>query len=268
MIFDTHAHYDDERFNEDREELLANLKNENVAAVVNVGATFKGCASSMVLAGRWDFIYAAVGIHPDDAPFMDEDTIAKLRMWLSEPKCVAVGEIGLDYSREDADRECQKFWFKRQLTLAKEENKPVIIHSRDAAEDTLAILKDYHRELKEAGEERSGLFKNPGVIHCFSYGTEIAREYVKMGFFIGVGGVSTFKNGRKLKEVIADTPLENIILETDCPYLAPVPVRGSRNYSGNIRYVVDAISEIKGAKAEEIENITFENAKKMYRLNQ
>lgn len=266
MIFDTHAHYDDERFNEDREQLLADLKNENVGAVVNVGATFKGCAASMVLAGRWDFIYAAVGIHPDDVPFMDEDTMEKLRMWLNEPKCVAVGEIGLDYSREDADRECQKTWFKKQLTLAKEEGKPVIIHSRDAAEDTLTILKEYVKDLKEAGEKCSELLKHPGVIHCFSYGTELAREYVKMGFFIGVGGVSTFKNGRKLKEVIAETPLENIVLETDCPYLAPVPLRGSRNHSGNIRYVVDAISEIKGVKAEEIEKITFENAKKLYRL--
>lgn len=267
MIFDTHAHYDDERFNEDREEVLANLKNENVGAVVNVGASLTGCASSVILSEKWEHVYSAVGIHPDEVPFMDEDTVERLRMWLREPKCVAVGEIGLDYSREDADKECQKYWFKRQLELSKEENKPVIIHSRDAAEDTLAILKNYHRELIEAGEKGSELLNYPGVIHCFSYGTEIAREYVKMGFFIGVGGVSTFKNGRKLKEVIADIPLENIVLETDCPYLAPVPLRGTRNYSGNIRYVVDAISEIKGVGREEIEKITFENAKKLYRLD-
>ncbi len=266
MIFDTHAHYDDECFDGDREELLKGLKNENVGAVVNVGADFKGCAASMVLAGKWDFISAAVGIHPDYADFMDEDTIKKLRMWLNEPKCVALGEIGLDYSREEADRECQKYWFKRQLEIAKEENKPVIIHSRDAAEDTLEILKTYSKELKAAGAEREELFKIPGVVHCFSYGVELAREYIKMGFFIGVGGVSTFKNGRKLKEVIADIPLESIVLETDSPYLAPVPLRGTRNNSANIKYVVDAISEIKGIGKEETEKITFENAKKLYRL--
>ncbi len=259
MIFDTHAHYDDERFNEDRELLLAGLKDQNVGNVVNVGASFEGCAASMVLADKWDFIYAAVGIHPDETEFMDEDTLAKLRMWLHEPKCVAVGEIGLDYSREEADRETQQFWFRRQLDLALEENKPVIIHSRDAAEDTFKILKEYSTEHRD-------FFKNPGVIHCFSYGTELAREYVKMGFYIGVGGVATFKNGRKLKEVIADIPLESIVLETDCPYLSPVPFRGERNNSANIRYVVDVISELKGVEAEEVERITFENAKRMYRL--
>lgn len=266
MIFDTHAHYDDERFDEDREELLSNLKNENVGAVVNVGADFEGCASSMVLAEHWDFIYAAVGLHPDYVEFMDEDTLAKLRMWLNEPRCVALGEIGLDYSREEADREVQKYWFKRQLDLAKEENKPVIIHSRDAAEDTMEMLKAYSKELKAAGAEREELFKNPGVVHCFSYSKEMAEEYVKMGFFIGVGGVATFKNGRKLKEVIEEIPLTSVLLETDCPYLAPVPFRGTRNYSAYIKYVVDAISEIKGVCREDIEKITFENAKKMYRL--
>ncbi len=266
MIFDTHAHYDDERFDEDREELLKSLKDKNVGAVVNVGASFKGCIASVLLSEKWDYIYAAVGIHPDDVDYMDEDTVSRLGMWLHEPKCVAVGEIGLDYSREDADRETQKTWFKRQLELARTENKPVIIHSRDAAEDTLKILKEYSAELKKDGEERRALYENPGVVHCFSYGTELAREYVSMGFFIGVGGVSTFKNGRKLKEVIADIPLSSILLETDSPYLAPVPLRGTRNDSSNIKYVVDAISEIKGLPADEVERVTFENAKKMYRL--
>ncbi len=265
MIFDTHAHYDDERYDEDREAVLAGLAAQNVGAVVNVGANFRGSVDSVLLSEKWDFIYAAVGIHPDDAEFMDEDTLEKLRGYLSRPKCVAVGEIGLDYSREEADRECQKHWFRRQLELAADENMPVIIHSRDAAEDTLKMLKEYSAGLK-AREDRQGLYENPGVVHCFSYGTELAREYVKMGFFIGVGGVSTFKNGRKLKEVIEDLPLSSIILETDCPYLAPVPFRGQRNHSGNIKYVVDAISEIKGVPGEEIERVTFENAKKMYRL--
>ncbi len=266
MIFDTHAHYDDEQFDEDREEVLKGLKERNVGAVVNVGATFRGCAASVVLANRWDFIYAAVGIHPDDVEYMDEATVDKLKDWLREPKCVAVGEIGLDYSREEADREEQQFWFRRQLQLALSENKPIIIHSRDAAEDTLRMLKEYSGELKKAGEERAELYRRPGVIHCFSYSTELADEYVKMGFYIGVGGVATFKNGRKLKEVIADVPMESIILETDSPYLAPVPFRGKRNDSSNIKYVVEAIREIKGIETEEIERITFENAKKMYRL--
>ncbi len=266
MIFDTHAHYDDEQFDEDREELLAGLKDQNVGAVVNVGATFKGCAASMVLAKNRDLIYAAVGIHPDDVGYMDEDTVEKLKSWLKDPKCVAVGEIGLDYSREEADREEQQFWFKRQLKLALEENKPIIIHSRDAAEDTLRILKEYSEDLKKAGEERAELYRSPGVIHCFSYSKEMAEEYIKLGFYIGIGGVATFKNGRKLKEVIADIPMSSIVLETDSPYLAPVPFRGKRNDSSNIKYVVEAIKEIKGIETEEIERITFENAKKMYRL--
>ncbi len=265
MIFDTHAHYDDERYDEDREQLLSDLQKENVGAVMNVGASFKGAEASVLLSEKWDFIYAAVGIHPDDVGFMNDDTVEKLRDWLKKPKVRAVGEIGLDYSREDVDKDCQKLWFKRQLDLAKEENFPVIIHSRDAAEDTFIMLKDYCRELKD--ENRQEIFKNPGVVHCFSYEKELAREYVKLGFFIGIGGVSTFKNGRKLKEVIGDIPLESIVLETDSPYLAPGPFRGKRNNSSLIKYVVRSISDIKGIEPEAIERVTYENAKKLYRLD-
>ena len=176
----------------------------------------------------------------------------------AEDKVVAIGEIGLDYYWDATDREDQKYWFKRQLSLAREMNLPVVIHSRDAAADTVEIMKEAYAQ---SGRELTG------VIHCFSYETEMAREYVKMGFFLGVGGVATFKNGRKLKEVIEETPLDKIVLETDCPYLAPVPFRGKRNSSEKLSYVVDAIAEIKGVSCEEVERITWENACRLYRLN-
>jgi len=257
MIFDTHTHYDDEQFDEDRAQLLMSLKENGVGAVANMGASMRGAKDSVELAKKYPFVYAAVGIHPDHAKELNEEEFSVLKKLAAEEKVVAIGEIGLDYYWDATGREEQKYWFQRQLALAHVLNLPVVIHSRDAAADTLEIMKE---EYASSGKTLTG------VIHCFSYEAEMAREYIKMGFYLGIGGVATFKNGRKLKEVIEDTPLEKIVLETDCPYLAPVPFRGKRNSSEKLSYVVSAIAEIKGITEGEVERITWENACKLYRL--
>ena len=257
MIFDTHTHYDDEQFEEDRDSLLCSLAEQGVGAVANMGASMRGAKDSVELAKKYPFVYAAVGIHPDHAKELNEEEFQVLRVLAEEEKVVAIGEIGLDYYWDSTEREDQKYWFKRQLALAQELKLPVVIHSRDAAADTLDIMKEAYQQ---SGKQLTG------VIHCFSYETEMAREYVKMGFYLGIGGVATFKNGRKLKEVIEDTPMEKIVVETDCPYLAPVPFRGKRNSSELLHYVVTAIAELKGISEEEVERITWENACNLYRL--
>lgn len=255
MIFDTHAHYDDEAFDEDRDSLIAILKDNGITRVVNVGADLKGSRASVELADKYDFIYAAIGAHPDNANEIDDTGIATLKELSKNKKVVAIGEIGLDYywNKENAGE--QKEAFSRQIELARELSLPIIIHSRDAAKDTMDILKE-----QDAG-------KVGGVMHCFSYSTEIAREVVDMGLYIGVGGVVTFKNGKKLREALLEVPLNKIILETDCPYLAPEPHRGSRNSSLNLPYVVKAISDIKGVSVEEVMKTTYNNACRMYRIN-
>lgn len=258
MIFDTHTHYDDEQFDEDREALLLSLKEQGIGAIANMGASMRGAKESVALANKYPFVYAAVGIHPDHAKDLNEEEFAILSALAAEKKVVAVGEIGLDYYWDSTEREEQKYWFKRQLALAEEVKLPVVIHSREAASDTLEIMKEAYMASNKT---------LTGVIHCFSYGVEMAREYLKMNFYLGVGGVATFKNGRKLKEVIETVPLEHIVLETDCPYLAPVPFRGKRNSSEKLHYVVAAIAEIKGIGEEEVERITWENACRLYRLN-
>lgn len=258
MIFDTHTHYDDEQFQEDRNELLLSLKEKGVGAVVNVGASMQGAKKSVALAKQYPFVYAAAGIHPDHVKDLNEEEFAVVKALAAEEKTVAIGEIGLDYYWDASEREQQKYWFRRQLCLALEQQLPVIIHSRDAAADTLEIMK-------EAYTQSGGMLT--GVIHCFSYSVEQAWEYINMGFYLGIGGVATFKNGRKVKEVIAAVPLEKIVLETDCPYLAPEPFRGKRNSSDKLSYVVAAIAEIKGITAAEAERVTWENACRLYRLN-
>ncbi len=255
MIFDTHAHYDDEAFDEDREELLSSLPEAGIKAVVNVGASLESTERSLGLAARYPFVYAAVGVHPSECGEMKEEDIRWLKKASAEEKAVAVGEIGLDYYWDEPDRKIQKKWFSRQLDLAAEVKLPVIIHSRDAAQDTLDMMKAQH-----AGDIG-------GVIHCFSYGKEMAREYLNMGFFLGIGGVVTFQNGKKLKEVVEYAPLSSIVLETDCPYLSPVPLRGKRNSSRNLPYVVEMISQIKGEDRETVERETWENALRLYRLS-
>ncbi|MBP5275417.1 MAG: TatD family hydrolase [Lachnospiraceae bacterium] len=255
MIFDTHAHYDDEAFDEDRDSLIASLKDNGITRVVNVGADLKGSRASVELADKYDFIYAAIGAHPDNAKEIDDAGIATLKELSKNKKVVAIGEIGLDYYWNKDNAEEQKEAFSRQINLARELSLPIIIHSRDAAKDTMDILKE-----QDAG-------KVGGVMHCFSYSTEIAREVVDMGLYIGVGGVVTFKNGKKLREALLEVPLDKIILETDCPYLAPEPHRGSRNSSLNLPYVVKAIADIKGVSVEEVMKTTYNNACRMYRIN-
>ena len=255
MIFDTHAHYDDEQFDIDREELLGKMQEAGIETIVDVGASIETTKKALELAHRSNFIYAAAGVHPSEVAELDDDSIELLRGLSRDEKCVAIGEIGLDYHWPEPEPELQKLWFKRQLNLARQENRPVIIHSRDAAADTLEILRDERAE--EIG----------GVVHCFSYSKEVARECLKMGFYIGIGGVLTFKNARKMVEVMEDTPMDRILLETDCPYLAPEPFRGKRNSSLYLPYVVKKMAEIKGISADEVISITRENARTMYGLN-
>lgn len=254
MIFDTHAHYDDEQFDIDRDELLASMKEAGIGNIVDVGASMASSEKALELAHKYDFIYAAVGVHPSEVEEMDGNSIEELRELSRDDKCVAIGEIGLDYHWPDPAPELQKEWFIRQLGLAREEKLPVIIHSRDAAADTLDIMHSEHAE--DIG----------GVVHCFSYSKEVAAECVKMGFYIGIGGVLTFKNARKMVEVVEQTPINKIILETDCPYLAPEPFRGKRNNSLYLPYVVTKMAEVKGISEEEVIRITEENARHMYKL--
>lgn len=254
MIIDTHAHYDDNAFDKDRDELLSQLPSEGVEMVVNIGASIQTSKHTLELMEKYPYVYGALGVHPSEAGELNETLMEWLRKAAKQPKVVAVGEIGLDYYWDEPARDVQKRWFVRQIDLAGEIGLPVVIHSRDAAKDTLDIMKG-HR----AGELG-------GVIHCFSYGVELAREYLNMGFYLGIGGVVTFKNARKLKEVVEYMPMERMVLETDCPYLSPEPFRGKRNSSLNLPYVVKAVSEIKGIPQEEVISITRDNARNMYRI--
>lgn len=261
MIFESHAHYDDRQFDVDREKLLENLPLQNVGVIVNVGSDIRSSKESITLAHQYDYIYAAIGVHPDEVDTMKEADMEELSHMAKETKVVAIGEIGLDYFRKEGNayKSVQKEWFCRQLDLAKEIEKPVIIHSRDAAEDTIQILRDFRKENPQ--------IENPGVIHCYSYSPELAKEYVATGFYIGIGGVVTFKNAKKLVETVAQIPLDRILVETDSPYLCPEPNRGKRNDSSQIRYVIDRIADIRGIAPEEVEKQTEMNARKMYRLS-
>lgn len=255
-IFDTHAHYDDEAFDEDREDFLARLPKEGIAKVVDVGASLASCKKVVELMERYDFIYGAIGIHPSETAELEEDE--ERFQWVKEAcrheKCVAVGEIGLDYYWDEPERELQKKWFLRQLDLARELKLPVVIHSRDAAKDTADLLT-------EAKAEEIG-----GVIHCYSYTKEMARTFLDMGFYFGIGGVLTFKNAKKLREAVEYIPMDRIVLETDCPYLAPVPFRGKRNCSLYIPHVVEAMAQIKGISVEEVRKQAWTNAHNLYRM--
>ncbi len=254
MIFETHAHYDDDSFDTDRDALIASMPEKGIGRIINVGASIETTKTTLALAKQYDFVYAAVGVHPSDISGLNEETYAWLREQTKWTKTVAVGEIGLDYywDKEPEVQKAQRYWFGRQLELAREAKLPVIIHSRDAAADTMEVMKSVHAE------------EIPGVIHCYSYSKEMAAEFVKMGYYLGVGGVVTFKNAKKLKETVEAIPLERILLETDCPYMAPEPYRGSRNDSSNIPYVIAKIAELKGITEEEVERVTEENARKLF----
>ena len=254
MIFDTHAHYDDKAFDEDREEMLASLPENGIGNVVNVCASINSLRRIIPLTEKYPYVWGAAGVHPDYAEEMTEETLEEIRKVLQHEKILAVGEIGLDYywHKEPENHKRQQEMFRAKMDIAREEKIPFMIHSRDAAEDTLTIVKEYMQK---------GMYG--GIMHCYSYGLEHAREYVKMGLFLGIGGVVTFTNGRKLKEVVHEIPLDNLVLETDCPYLAPVPYRGKRNCSLYLPYVVQAIAELKGVPADEVIRVTEENARRL-----
>jgi len=254
MIFETHAHYDDDRFNEDRDELLRRLPEEGVGVVINSGASVESTRDTIRLAKDYAHVYAAVGVHPSEIEELDEAFFEWMKEQASWEKTVAIGEIGLDYywDKEPEVQERQRHWFGRQIELARETRLPIIVHSRDAAADTMQVMKEHHAE------------EIAGVIHCYSYSREMALEFIKMGYYIGVGGVVTFKNAKKLKETVEAIPLERILLETDCPYMAPEPYRGKRNSSLYLPYVVEKIAEIKGISVEEVERVTEENARKLF----
>ena len=234
MIFETHAHYDDEAFEADQEEILNSMQECGIGRIVNACASIESLKDTELLMEKYPFVYGAFGIHPDDA--------------------VAVGEIGLDYywHKEEAEHELQKKMFCAQMEIAREQKMPFMIHSREAAKDTLDIVKDY---------VRGGMYG--GIIHCFSYAKEMAREYLDMGLYLGIGGVITFKNAKKLKEVVEYAPLSQIVLETDSPYLSPEPNRGKRNDSRNLIFVAREIAQIKGITEEEVIAVTEENAEKL-----
>lgn len=253
-IFDTHAHYDDEAFDQDRESLLAELPGQGIARVVNVGASLASCRKTIALMEKYDYIYGAIGVHPSETAELNEESLAWLAEQCRHEKCLAVGEIGLDYYWDEPDRELQKKWFVLQLHLARQLQLPVIIHSREAAKDTMDIMQAENAE--EIG----------GVIHCYSYSKEVAKAFLDMGFYFGIGGVLTFKNAKKLKEAVEYLPMDRIVLETDCPYLTPEPYRGKRNSSAHLPYVVAAMAEIKGITEEEVRRAAWENSVRLYRM--
>ncbi len=251
MLFDTHAHMDDRAFDADREALLAGLPKENIALLMNPGCSLETSRAASALSGRYDYVYAAVGSHPDAADEVCDAVLEEYRTLCREnPKIRAIGEIGLDYHYEDVPRERQQKAFAAQLALAQELNMPVIIHDREAHEDCLAILRDFPTVR--------------GVFHCYSGSAEMARQLTDRGWYIGFTGVLTFKNARRAVESAAAVPLDRIVIETDCPYMAPEPFRGKRNYPGYVYRMAQKLAEIRGISEEEARRITLENGKRLY----
>ena len=250
MYFESHAHYDDERFDDDRDELLASFPAEGIETVVNSSSDIASSRASIALAEKYPFFYASVGVHPHEVSKMREADIDTLRELSKHPKVVAIGEIGLDFYYDLSPRDDQRYWFKRQLALAEDLDMPVIIHSRDASQECFDIIS--------ASNVRKG------VIHCYSGSAPMAQDYADMGFYIGIGGSLTFKNNKKTVEVVEKLPLEKILIETDSPYLAPVPYRGRRNDSRLLKYVVEKISEIKNVPEIDICIITKNNAIELF----
>lgn len=253
MIFDTHAHMDDHAFDADREELLSRLPQAGVGLLMNPGCSLASSLAAVELAKKYDYIYAAVGSHPDAADEVNEQVISQYRELVkANPKVRAIGEIGLDYHYEDIPREIQQRAFRAQMALAAELNLPVIVHEREAHEDGMRIVQEY-----------PGV---TGVFHCYSGSLEMAQWLIARGWYIGFGGVLTFKNAKKALQVAANIPLDRIVLETDCPYMAPEPFRGRRNDPGKLCWVAQKLAELRGKTAEEIQAITLENGKALYRI--
>ncbi|MDD6519734.1 MAG: TatD family hydrolase [Oribacterium sp.] len=279
-IFDTHAHLCDEAFDDEREAIIADLGAHGVGAFTEIGFDLPSSRAALALAERYPQVYAAVGFHPDHSDHLRDEDVETLRQMVeNNQKIVAIGEIGLDYhyTREgilrraaasgqepdpeslataDPEPEIQKACFRRMLQLARALGLPINVHSREAAQDTYDLIVEEHG------------YENSGIIHCFGYPVEMAERFVKLGLYVGVGGVVTFKNARKLKEVVARIPIERIVLETDCPYMAPVPKRGTRNDPRNLPYVVEEIAALRQMDPAEVIRITTENAKRVYRISE
>jgi TatD DNase family protein len=248
-IFDSHAHYTDKAFNDDRENMLGSLKESGICGVINCGADLLSSEKSVALSEKYDYIYCACGVHPEEVDGLPDNYIDILRNMAQNEKCIAIGEIGLDYYWRQDNKELQKKVFEEQILLAKELALPIIVHDREAHEDTLDILKKH---------------KPKGVLHCFSGSVETAKEILKLGMYIGLGGAVTFKNAKKPVEVAEMLPLDRLLLETDCPYMAPVPMRGKRNYSAYIQYVAEKIGEIKGIDPQTVTDQATENTKTLF----
>lgn len=253
MIFDTHAHLDDRAFDTDRAALLSQLPGLGLALVMNPGCSLASSRAAAALAENYDYVYAAVGSHPDAADEVTEDVLEQYRQLARQcPKVRAIGEIGLDYHYEDIPREVQQRAFRAQMALARELELPVIVHEREAHEDGMRIVEEFPQVT--------------GVFHCYSGSLEMARVLIRRGWYIGFGGVLTFKNARKAVEAASQIPLDRLVLETDCPYMSPEPFRGRRNDPGRLRLVAERLAQLRGLSAEEIENITLENGKRLYRI--
>lgn len=254
MYFDTHAHYDDKAFDSDRGTLLLRLNGEGVDYILDPGCDLESSQAALALAERFDFVYAAVGFHPEELDQYDREGFCQLEKLAAHPKCVAIGEIGLDYYWDASHKEEQKALFRRQIDLALALDKPVIIHDREAHGDCMEIVRDY-----------PGL---RGVFHCYSGSAEMAEELLKRGWYLGFDGPVTYKNARKALEVLALCPLERILIETDSPYLSPVPLRGKRNDSGNLPYIVDKIAEIKGLRHEDVAAAAMANGCRLFGIGE
>ena len=253
MLFDTHAHMNDPAFDQDREEVLLSLAGKGVGAMLNVGCCLESSRDCIAMAEKYPFVYASVGSHPDSADEVNEEVIEEYRRMAQHPKVMAIGEIGLDYYYETIPREVQQRAFRMQMALAKELNMPVIVHERNAHDDGMRIVKEF-----------KGV---TGVFHCYSGSAEMARQLVDMGWYIGFTGVLTFKNARKAVETAERIPLERIVLETDCPFMAPEPHRGKRNDPGFLPYMAQRLADIRGISLEEVVRVTTENAKRLYRID-
>ena len=255
LYFDTHTHYDDKKYSQDRTEVLQSLKAAGVDRIVNCACDLDSCQDTLRLMKTYDFVYGAMGVHPHSVKDLDVESVSEIyRDCCGSEKVVAVGEIGLDYHYDLSPRDVQREWFIEQIELAKELELPIVVHSREAAMDTFRIIKE-----SDAGALG-------GIIHSYTGGPELAREYIRMGFYIGIGGMVTFPNVKKVLQTVKEIDIHRIVLETDCPYLAPVPHRGQRNDSRNLPYIAGAIAEIKGMTAEDVANLTYANAVKVFQI--
>lgn len=254
MLFDTHAHYDDKSFDEDRSEIILDAYNCNVKGIINVATDISSIKKCISLTEEFDFVYATVGVHPHNVKELDETFLDSIYKYSKNKKVIAIGEIGLDYYHDFSPRDTQKLWFERQIQLAKDVNLPIIVHDRDAHQDVIDIIKS------------SSANTVGGVLHCYSGSVEMAKIVLDNNLHISIGGPVTFKNSKKLVDVVKYVPIDRLLIETDCPYLTPEPFRGKRNYSGYINFVAEKIAEIKKMTIDEVSNITYQNAKSLFKI--